>query len=34
VFFAGLFLGYIHFHAGPCYRPRKYCLVVDLIRCR
>jgi len=22
--FEGLFFGYIHFHAGPCCRPRKY----------
>jgi len=24
------FFGYIHFHAGPCCRPRKYRLIVDL----
>jgi len=27
----GLFFGYLHFHAGPCCRPRKYRLDVDLI---
>jgi len=32
-FFAGLFFGYIHFHAGPCCRPQKYRLVVDVISC-
>jgi len=32
-FLVGLFFGYIHFHAGPCYRPQKYRLAVDLIAC-
>ena len=32
-FFVGLFFGSIHFHAGPCCRPRKYRLAVDLITC-
>jgi len=32
-FFAALFFGYIHFPAGPCCRPRKYRLVIDLISC-
>jgi len=25
------FFGYRHFYAGPCCRPRKYRLIVDLI---
>jgi len=25
--------GYIHFHAEPCWRPRKYRLAVNLITC-
>jgi len=29
----GLFFGHIHFHAGACYRPRKYRLTVNLITC-
>jgi len=33
VFFVGLFFGCIHFHAGPCCRPRKYRLAVYLITC-
>jgi len=33
VFFVGLFFGYMHFHEGPCFRPRKYCPVVYLISC-
>jgi len=32
-FYAGLFFGYIHFPAGPCCRPRKHRLVLDLINC-
>jgi len=32
-FYAGLFFGYIHFPAGPCWRPQKYRLVVDLLSC-
>jgi len=32
-FFEGLIFGCIHFHARPCFRPRKYRLVVDLISC-
>jgi len=30
-FLVGLFFGCIHFHAGPCCRPRRYHLVIDLI---
>jgi len=33
-FFAGLFFGYIHFYAGPCFRPRTYRLVVNVISVR
>jgi len=32
-FIVDIFFGYIHFHAGPCCRPQKYCLVVDLMSC-
>jgi len=31
--YAGLFFGYINFSAGPCCRPRKHRVVVDLISC-